>query len=53
MATAMAGPVAAFAQPPACTRKVMPSCSPNVERMVPTSSEANSPWAMAPNASMP
>ena len=53
MATAIAGPVAAFAYPPILTSTSIPNCSPSVAIIVPISSEANNPCAIAPRASIP
>ena len=55
MATAMAAPTTSvvLAKAPTCTKKSMPSCWPSVSKMVPISSDANRPCAMAPSASMP
>ena len=51
MATAMAAPVAALAYFAMVTNTSNPVLSPKVWKMVPISSEANKPKAIAPNAS--
>jgi hypothetical protein len=51
MAMAMAGPAMDLAKPPTSTRTGRFSWAPRVEMMVPTSREANRPWAMALMAS--
>lgn len=53
MLTAMAGPATDEAKPPIWVSSSSPSWVPAVFRMVPMSSEAKRPWAMAPMASTP
>ena len=50
--TAIAGPVDIFAYPPISLHNSIPNCSPIVEIIVPIKSDANSPCAIAANASM-
>ena len=51
--TAIAGPETDLAKSPTSTSSALPTCSPSVPMIVPISKEANSPWAMAPSASIP
>ena len=50
MAMAMAGPATLLAKAPISANSAIPVRSLTVVKMVPMSSEANSPWAMAASA---
>ena len=52
MAMAIAGPATALANPPISESAAMPVRSPRVPKMVPMSSDANRPCAIAPSAPM-